>query len=329
MTGEIWTIGELRDGVVKKPSVEALTKARQLGDVSGAKVAVLLLGGDVEEKGRETAAYGADILYLVEHDELDPYRTEPFAKAIADLASEKKPLAILLPATSQGKDLAPRIAARLGAGLATDCVEVESDPAGALTFTRPIFAGKALETISIPEARPQMATLRPKVFVAGEPDTSREPEVVRVSPQLSADAIGTTVREIIKSETERIELTEADIIVSGGRGMKEPESFRILEELADTLGAAVGASRAAVDAGWRDHQDQVGQTGKTVTPALYVACGISGAIQHLAGMSSAKCIVAINKDPEAPIFKVADYGIVGDLFEVVPALKDACKEARS
>jgi len=329
MAGEIWSIGELRDGELKRPSLEALTKARALADATGRKAALVLVGQDLEATGKEAAAYGADLLYLVEHGELAAYRTEPHAKALGDLASERKPEAVLLPATSQGKDLAPRLAARLRTGLATDCTDVETDASGTLTFTRPIYAGKALEKVRIPDARPQMATLRPKVFPVGSPDASRQPEVVRVTPEVAAGAVGTTVRETVQTSAGRIELTEADFIVSGGRGLKDAENFALLEELADTLGAAVGASRAAVDSGWRDHQDQVGQTGKTVTPSLYIACGISGAIQHLAGMSSAKCIVAINKDPEAPIFKVADYGIVGDLFEVVPALKSALLEAKS
>jgi len=329
MAAEIWTVVEMRDGEVRIPTLEVLGACRRIGDAVGAKVALVLAGKDAEPAGREAAARGADILYLIEHEELAAYRTEPFAKAIADLAAEKKPNAILLPATSQGKDLAPRLAARLGTGLASDCIEADTDSAGVLTFTRPIYAGKVLEKISIPEARPQMATLRPKIFAPGEADPGRQPEVVKVAADLSPDVLGKTVKETIKASTGRVELTEADFIVSGGRGMKEPDQFKILEELADTLGVAVGASRAAVDAGWRDHQDQVGQTGKTVTPTLYIACGISGAIQHLAGMSSAKCIVAVNKDPEAPIFKVADYGIVGDLFEVVPALKNALKETQA
>ncbi|MCK4547367.1 MAG: electron transfer flavoprotein subunit alpha/FixB family protein [Candidatus Eisenbacteria sp.] len=328
MAGEIWTIAETRDGEVRKPTLDVLSKCRQMAGVSGARVALVLPGKDAETAGKTAAAYGADILYLIEHDELAGYRSEPFAKAIADLAAEKKPDTVLLPATAQGKDLAPRLAAQLGTGLVSDCIEVDSNPDGNVTFTRPIFAGKALETVSIPDARPRMATLRPKVFPPGEADSSRQVEVIRVAADIPAEVLGKTVREIVQADTGRVELTEADFIIAGGRGMKEPDSFRIIDELADTLGGAVGASRAAVDAGWRDHQDQVGQTGKTVTPSLYIACGISGAIQHLAGMSSAKCIVAINKDPEAPIFKIADYGIVGDLFEVVPALNSAFKKAK-
>jgi electron transfer flavoprotein alpha subunit len=328
MAGEIWTIMEMRDGEIRPPTLEALAQCRRIGDATGGRVALVVAGKGAEEAARKAAAYGADVVYLIEHDELARYRTEPFAKVIADLAAEKKPDVILLAATSQGKDLAPRLAARLGTGLVSDCVGLESDSGGTLKMTRPIYAGKALETVSIPEARPQMATLRPKVFPAGEPDPGRQPEIVPVAADIPADVLGKTVKEVLQTSSGRVELTEADFIVSGGRGMKEPGNFKILEELADVLGAAVGASRAAVDSGWRDHQDQVGQTGKTVTPTLYIACGISGAIQHLAGMSSAKCIVAVNKDPEAPIFKVADYGIVGDLFEVVPALTIAFKETR-
>jgi electron transfer flavoprotein alpha subunit len=328
MAGEIWTIVDMRDGAIRNPSLEVLSKCRQIADAAGAKVALVVPGKDVEAAATQAAAYGADILYLIEHDELAAYRTEPVAKSVADLATEKRPDVILLPATLQGKDLAPRLAARLKTGLVSDCVDVESDPEANLTFTRPIFAGKALEKVSIPDRRPQMATLRPKVFPTGDADPSRQVDVVKVNADIPSEVLGKTVKETITADTGRVELTEADYIVSGGRGMKEPDKFQILEELADTLGAAVGASRAAVDAGWRDHQDQVGQTGKTVTPSLYLACGISGAIQHLAGMSSAKCIVAVNKDPEAPIFKIADYGIVGDVFEVIPALNEAFKQAQ-
>jgi electron transfer flavoprotein alpha subunit len=329
MAGEIWTIGERKDGALRPSTLEVLAAARRLADAAGARAALVLLGEDLEALGAGAVPYGADVVYRIEHGELVSFRTEAYTAALAALAAEKKPDAILLPATFQGKDLAPRLAARLGTGLVSDVIEVEVGDGGALVFTRPIFAGKARERVTIPDARPQMATLRPKVFPLGSPDASRRAESPRVTPDLPARALVKTVKETLQTGAGRVELVEADTIVSGGRGMKEPANFRILEELAEVLGAAVGASRAAVDAGWREHSDQVGQTGKTVTPNLYIACGISGAIQHLAGMSSARCILAINKDPEAPIFKVADYGIVGDLFEVVPALKEACRTALS
>jgi electron transfer flavoprotein alpha subunit len=223
-------------------------------------------------------------------------------------------------ATSQGKDLASRVAARLGLGLASECTSFSWEGEGELTAIRPVYAGKALATVKWEGKRPWVATLRPNVVPLLEPDLSRSAEVEEASPDWDEDVRKTRILEVVKDSGSTLDLSEAEIIVAGGRGMKGPENFTLLEDLARALGGAVGASRAAVDAGWRGHQSQVGQTGKVVSPKLYVACGISGSIQHLAGMSSSKYIVAINKDPEAPIFKVADYGIVDDLFAVVPLL---------
>jgi electron transfer flavoprotein alpha subunit len=227
-----------------------------------------------------------------------------------------------------GRDLLPRVAARLGVGLAQDCIEMRIVEGQQLECVRPIYAGKAYARVR-PTMVPAMATLRPNVFSLGAADTARGAETETFTPELSAEQIHASVKETKASSGQKVELTEANIIVSGGRGVKGPENFPMIEQLADALGGALGASRAAVDAGWIDHQHQVGQTGKTVSPTLYVACGISGAIQHLAGMSSSKYIVAINKDPEAPIFNVADYGIVGDIFAVVPALTEAVKKLKS
>ena len=226
-----------------------------------------------------------------------------------------------------GRDLMPRVAARLGVGLAQDCIAAEIVDDGQLECIRPIYAGKAYAKVRLLMS-PAIATLRPNVFPLGDADTARNAETVTLTPELNAEKIRASVKETRKSSGQKVELTEANIIVSGGRGMKGPENFPVVEALADAFGGAMGASRAAVDAGWIDQQHQVGQTGKTVSPTLYVACGISGAIQHLAGMSSSKFIVAINKDPEAPIFNIADYGIVGDLFEVVPALTEAIKSRK-
>ncbi|HDN79244.1 MAG TPA: electron transfer flavoprotein subunit alpha/FixB family protein, partial [Chloroflexi bacterium] len=233
------------------------------------------------------------------------------------------PAVVFLGATTQGRDLAPRLAARLGVGLASDCTSFDVDGDGKLLITRPIYAGRAIQTIKL-KTSPQMATLRPNVFPPAEPDASRQAEVEKLP--VSVGEVRAKVVDFLKKESEEIELTEADIIVSGGRGLGKPEGFEVIRALAKVLGAAVGASRAAVDAGWIDHSHQVGQTGKTVNPKLYIACGISGAAQHLAGMRTSKVIVAINKDPEAPIFKVADYGIVADLYDVVPALTKAFQE---
>ena len=251
---------------------------------------------------------------------LGAYATEAYARALAQAIADAKPSVVLVPFTAMGKDLAPRVAAKIGAGLASDCVGLSAS-GGKLVARRPLYAGKAYASVEW-AGEPQMATLRPNVFPLGTPDASRKAEVVKGSADTSSRAKVAAVRATAQG---KVQLTEAQVIVSGGRGLKGPEHFPLVEALAEAMGAAVGASRAVVDAGWVDHQMQVGQTGKTVSPSLYVACGISGAIQHLAGMSSSKVIVAINKDADAPIFKVADYGILGDVFEVLPKLTEAAK----
>jgi len=228
-----------------------------------------------------------------------------------------------------GKDLAPRAAARLGTACASDLTRIDVDENGTLRGRRPIYSGKAFARIAMSGAQPAVATLRPNAFPSGTPDSARSAEVVRLDPPLSADELRGRVVRLEKPEEQELDVAEASIVVSGGRGLKEPDNFSIIRDLAQALGGAVGASRAVVDAGWIDHAHQVGQTGKVVSPDLYIACGISGAVQHLAGMSSSKVIVAINKDPEAPIFKVAHYGIVGDVFEIVPALTEAVRELKS
>jgi electron transfer flavoprotein alpha subunit len=259
---------------------------------------------------------------------LNAYSTEGFCGAVTEAAKQIQPRFIFSAASAMGRDLLPRVAARLDVGLAQDCISIEIVGDKQLECIRPIYAGKAYSKIKLLMS-PAMATLRPNVFQLGAPDTSRSAETKSFAPDLSAEKIRASVKETRASVGQKVELTEANIIVSGGRGIKGPENYVLIEELAEALGGAAGASRAAVDAGWVDSQHQVGQTGKTVSPSMYVACGISGAIQHLAGMSSSKFIVAINKDPEAPIFNLADYGIVGDLFEVVPALTKAVKSLKS
>jgi len=254
---------------------------------------------------------------VAEDDALENYTTDGYANVIADMIKENEPYAFLCGYTIFGRDLAAQVAQKVETGLMSDCVDMALED-GQLVFKRPIYAGKAFVKATCPESRPIMATIRPNSFMSEE--NKRDAEIAKISPNVGD--LRQQIKDIVRQVSERPELTEADIIVSGGRGMKGPENYKILEELADVLGAAIGASRAAVDAGWVPHSMQVGQTGKTVSPVLYIACGISGAIQHLAGMGSSKCIVAINKDPEANIFKVADYGIVGDLFEVVPILKE-------
>ncbi|KJS14633.1 MAG: electron transfer flavoprotein subunit alpha [Peptococcaceae bacterium BRH_c4b] len=323
MAKGIWVFAEQRDEEIKKVTYELLSAGRKAADALGEELCAVLMGRGVGSLAGKLGEYGADKVYVADVDALENYTTDAYTNVLADLAKEHQPTAILLACSVAGRDLAAQVAQRLGTGLMTDCTDIAMED-GQLVFTRPIYAGKAFVKAACPQARPVMATIRPNVLAADAPQAGRAAETVTVSA--GAGDIRQVIKEIIKQISTRPELTEADIIVSGGRGMKGPENFAILEELADVLGAAVGASRAAVDAGWLSHSFQVGQTGKTVSPVLYIACGISGAIQHLAGMSSSKCIVAINKDPEANIFKVADYGIVGDLFEIVPLLKEEMKK---
>jgi electron transfer flavoprotein alpha subunit len=320
----IITYAEHRDGRLRRPSLETLSEARRLAEPLGASVETIVVGSAVAGLAEELGHHGADTVHVCEHGELASYATEPHARAVAGLVADRKPEVVLIPFTALGRDLAPRVAARLGAGLASDCVGLAIKD-GRLEARRPMYAGKAYATVRF-ESGPQLATLRPNVFPLGAPDRSRKAEVVAHTPDPNARG---HVVATHAAAAGKVELTEAQIIVSGGRGLKGPENFPLVQALADALGAAVGASRAVVDAGWVDHQLQVGQTGKTVSPALYVACGISGAIQHLAGMSSSKVIVAINKDPDAPIFKVANYGIVGDVFEILPKLTEAAKAYRA
>ena len=318
---------EERDGKVKKPSLEALYAARKLADKLGAPVTALRIGasGDASEN---LAAYGADRIVSATHDLLKAYSTEAFSATLAQVAKAEQPRFILGSAGSMGRDFLPRVAAKLGVGLAQDCIELNITDGSQLECVRPIYAGKAYAKVRL-LMEPAIATLRPNVFSLGAPDAGRSAEAAAFTPELSADKVRASVKELKAAAGQKMELTEANIIVSGGRGMKGPENFPIVEKLADAFGGAMGASRAAVDAGWIDYSHQVGQTGKTVSPNMYVACGISGAIQHLAGMSSSKYIVAINKDPEAPILSIADYGIVGDLFEIVPALTEEVKKLKS
>lgn len=324
MAKGIWVFAEHLDGKYKKVTYEALTAGRKAADALGEELCAVVAGKDLESMAPVLGDYGADKVYLLEDDALENYTTDGYANAVAALLKENQPTAFLLGYTVFGRDLAAQVAQKLETGLMSDCVDMAIED-GQLVFTRPIYAGKAFVKTSCPEARPVMATIRPNAFMAEE--NKKDAAIIKVTPTVGD--IRQQIKDIVRQVSQRPELTEADIIVSGGRGMKGPENFKIIEELADVLGAAVGASRAAVDAGWVPHSMQVGQTGKTVSPLLYIACGISGAIQHLAGMGSSKCIVAINKDPEANIFKVADYGIVGDLFEVVPILKEEIQKIQN
>jgi electron transfer flavoprotein alpha subunit len=316
----ILTFAEQRDGKLRRASLETVSEARRLAGALGATVAAVVIGPGGDALADELAAHGADSVHVFDDAGFAAYATEAYARALAQAVSEAKAGVVLVPFTAMGKDLAPRVAAKLGAGLASDCVAL-SVKDGRLSARRPTYAGKAYATVEW-AGEPRIATLRPNVFPLAAPDASRKAQVVKSTADASARAKVTAVKA---SAAGKLQLTEAQVIVSGGRGLKGPEHFHLVEELAEALGAATGASRAVVDAGWVDHAMQVGQTGKTVSPTLYVACGISGAIQHLAGMSSSKYIVAINKDPDAPIFKVANYGLLGDVFEILPKLTEAAK----
>lgn len=324
MAKPVMAIAEQRNGAFRKATYEVVSEGRRLADQLNSELVVILLGSGINGLSAELAHYGADKILVGENEIFKNYSAEGFTKTILAAAQKVDPEIILLPASALGKDLGPRLAAHLGVGLATDCVRLRLEN-GRLHALRPMYAGKVLAEHQL-LVSPQMASLRPNNFPVLPPDASRVAAVEKIAVPITAGDLRAVVKEFVASGGGKIELTEANIIVSGGRGMKGPENYTILEELASVLGAAVGASRSAVDAGWRPHSDQVGQTGKTVSPNLYIACGISGAIQHLAGMSSSKCIVAINKDPEAPIFQRADYGIVGDLFEVVPKLTEEFKK---
>ncbi len=310
---------ELKDGQIRKPSAEALSEGRRLADAAGRQLGALFAGASCAGAA-EAARYGADLILTAEGATLASYSSDAYATVIAEAMKAKGATVLLAAATAVGKDVAPRAAARLSAGYASDVTGL-SIVDGKLQSLRPVYAGKAFATTSFASAI-QVATTRPNVFAAAEKAGAGTMEPLAAP----AGDFKSVVKEILAKASGKVDLAEANVIVSGGRGMKDGANFKILEELADAIGGVVGASRAAVDAGWGlPHSMQVGQTGKVVSPTLYIACGISGAIQHIAGMSGSKFIVAINKDPEAPIFKLADYGIVGDLFEVVPELTKAAK----
>jgi electron transfer flavoprotein alpha subunit len=318
---------EIREGKIKKSSLEILSEARRRGGELGMDVAAAIPGASIDCLNPDIFSYGASKVYLLENAQLGSYSSQGYAMALHELAQELQPKAIFFAATSMGRDLAPRLAARLGVSLVSDCTKVTVKD-GTMEFARPIYAGKAILSLTL-KSSPQLATLRPNVFPLIEPQ-NKAGEVIKKEAAIPEGRIRGRVADILREKGEELDVTEADVIISGGRGMKGPENFALLKELSALIPrSTVGASRSAVDSGWIGHQNQVGQTGKTVSPNLYMAFGISGAIQHLAGMSSSKVIVAVNKDPDAPIFKVADYGIVGDLFQVIPPFKEALKKMLS
>lgn len=324
----VFVFVEQVDNMIAGVSYELIGKGLELAATRGSEVTAVLLGQDVQALVPKLAAYGAQRVIVVDDPALEPYMTEPYAAAMAAIIEQHKPEIVLVGATAIGRDMAPRVSARVHTGLTADCTGLEIGEDGNLRMTRPAFGGNLMATIICPEHRPQMATVRPGVMQRAEPkEGARCPTEDVILPGLEArrnvEILGT-----VKKVAESVDIMEASILVAGGRGMGSAENFALLEDLADALGGAVAASRASVDAGWQPKDRQVGQTGKTVRPALYIACGISGAIQHLSGMEDAGVIVAINKDAEAPIFDVADYGVVGDAVKIVPLLAQAIRRRK-
>ncbi len=326
MGRNVLAFAETREGRFRNVAFEAVHAAKEFAKALGGKAVACAPSGGLREAPGILAGYGADAVVSIGGAGLEKYSLEGYAASVADLAKECSAAYVFVPASIVGKELAAAIAAKLNAALIADVTEIKVEN-GLLQAKRPMFAGKVLAWVR-PKAEPAVISLRPKMFQAGA-SSGASVAAEQKKPVVDGSHIRAVLKELLKTGAGKIDLTEADIIVSGGRGMKGPENYKMLEELADFLGGAVGASRSAVDAGWRPHSDQVGQTGKTVSPTVYFAIGISGAIQHMAGMGSSKVIVAVNKDPEAPMCKVADYCIVGDLFEVVPVMIEEIKKIRS
>ena len=329
-TKDLWVFVETNeDGSAKNVGLELLTPGRDLATKQGGRLVAVVVGSGVGAAAQAASQHGADQVIMVDGPEYQHYSTDAYANALCTLVEKYGPTSMLIGATNNGRDLGPRVSCRLKTGLTADCTGLDIDPeSGNVAWTRPAFGGNLMATILCPDHRPQIGTVRPGVFKKGEAGEAKA-ELVEENIHMDPKDIRTQVLEVIKEMgDENVDLEGAEIIVSGGRGVGGPEGFAPIRELAAVLGATVGASRAAVDSGWISHAHQVGQTGKTVGPKLYIACGISGAIQHLAGMSGSDVIVAINKDPDAPIFDVADYGVVGNLFEVLPVLTEEIKKAR-
>ena len=311
---------EFANGQLKKGSLELLSAARK----SGMRVQAIALGGGAKNLKDTLGKEGVDEAFLGDHSIFDQYNPEVFLDAVSRVLESKKPAVVLASSTNLARDLFPRVAAKLGIGTISDCTELTLSSSGDVKTRRPMYSGKCTAEVEFENSPMKIVLMRPNQLTVEASTAAKSPSVEEISPP--AKDLRTVVKEVVRGASSKLDLTEANIIVAGGRGMKDPESFKILEGLADVLGATLGASRAVVDAGWVPHNMQVGQTGKTVAPTLYIACGISGAIQHLAGMSGSKVIVAINKDTNAPIFQRATYGIVGDVFEVVPVLTQEFKK---
>lgn len=335
----VYVFAEQVDGVLSGIAFELLGKANELAKDLDTDVTAVVIGSDIKALADELAAYGADKVIVIDDPELKDYRTEPYAHALSSAINEFKPDIMLVGATPIGRDLGPRVSARVATGLTADCTSLDigdfplnpipgkedQQKHNQLLMTRPAFGGNTIATIACPDNRPQMATVRPGVMQRQEKKEGAKAEVIEFNPGFTPDNKYVEILEIVKSVSETVDIMDAKILVSGGRGMGGPENFQLLKDLAEAIGGEVACSRAVVDAGWMPKDMQVGQTGKTVRPQIYIACGISGAIQHLAGMEESDLIIAVNKDDTAPIFEAADYGIVGDLFKVVPELTEAIK----
>lgn len=327
MAGEVLVLCEQADGKLKVISNEILTKGREISTALGTGLSAVIAGSGIEPLGQELSNWAGKV-FVLDSPQLASYTTDGYAKALANLITAQQPKLVLCGASSQGRDLIPRVAARLKGALASNCSDLRVENGG-LVATRPIYGEKTYAQVALKGEGLQFVSIRPKAVVPVEPEAPAGGQVFKIDPNVAPEDLRTSVVETIKGAGGMIELTEADIIVSGGRGTKGDEGFKCVEDLAKELNAAVGASRSVVDAGWRPHSFQVGQTGKVVSPKLYVATGISGAIQHLAGMRTSRVIVAINKDPEAPIFKLADYGIVADLFKACPLLTEEIRKLKA
>ncbi|MDD3569839.1 MAG: electron transfer flavoprotein subunit alpha/FixB family protein [Lachnospiraceae bacterium] len=327
MSKDVYVLMEQRDGEIQKVGIELLGEATKLAGDLGQKVVAILLGSNIKDKAEKCIRYGADKVVVVDAPELEEYLTEPYAKALTQIIKTHEPEIILFGATSIGRDLAPRVSARIHTGLTADCTGLAiAEDTKLLMMTRPAFGGNIMATIMCKEHRPQMATVRPGVMKALTKDASRKGEIEEIKVEFTAADTAVKIREIVKDTKKAVDITEAKYLVSGGRGIGSAAGFDMLKELAEVLGGEISSSRANVDAGWIDRSRQVGQTGKTVRPDLYVACGISGAIQHVAGMEGAEYIIAINKNDTAPIFDLADLGFVGDVKAIIPKLTEALKK---
>ncbi|HBJ2610956.1 electron transfer flavoprotein subunit alpha [Clostridium botulinum] len=323
----IWVFAEQREGKLQKVALELIGQGKELSKKLGVELTAVLLGYDIDDIPRQLISYGADKVLYVNNPLLKNYNTDGYTKVIYDLIQERKPEILLVGATYIGRDLAPRISSRLGTGLTADCTGLDIDNnTRNLLMTRPAFGGNLMATIICDSNRPQMSTVRPGVFQKLEKDANRDGSIENIKVNLKESDIKIKIKEIVKLAKEIEDISEAKILVSGGRGLGSPEGFKLLRELADLMGGAISGSRAVVDSGWIDKAYQVGQTGKTVRPNLYIACGISGAIQHLAGMQDSDYIIAINKDESAPIMQVADLSIVGDYKKILPSMIDEIKK---